>query len=225
MFHIVENEVDESTKNTAVSRFLQHHAFNEACHILIAQAFHEESQFESMARYYRVGFRDCAGSKDEYTQWKYYFVIDRLTSALFKFSKGPNEREEAIVLWENGLKDGKVNQTRYVTQLCKAYIKQAREAGLGSQTANVMIAKVTSFLTNSSGEARDTDMSQAEVRALLARYYRVVGDLPKAQELVRPDIELALTLLSDDIENDWQGYLKVADALKGSGASEEAQVA
>ncbi|KAF2450919.1 hypothetical protein P171DRAFT_460386 [Karstenula rhodostoma CBS 690.94] len=222
----MENEVDPSTNNTAASRFLQYHAVDDTCHTVLVSAFQQESQLEGMKSYYRLAIKGCASNKERIAQWRHFHLTDRLASILFKFGPGPPEREEAITLWEKAAKDYRNDRTQCIRQLCKAYIAQAREAGPGSPIADAMIAKVKAFLQESNVETEETDVSQAEVRALLARYYRAVGDRVNAQETLRPDMELALRLLSDDDEeNDWQGYRKLGDALMDFGAMDDAQAA
>jgi tetratricopeptide (TPR) repeat protein len=226
LIQAMETDVDESTKNTAISRFLQCHAANDTCHTVLASVYQQESRLKDLTSYYRLAINDCAGSKHWTAQWRHFYLIDRLASMLFKFGVGSTEQEEAIALWEKVVKDDKGDRDQFVRQLCKAYLAQAREAGHGSTIANAMIAKIKAFLPQPNEEIGEVDVSQAEVRALLARYYRCVGDFAKAKETLRPDMELALNLLSDeDDENDWQGYRKLGDALMDFGAMEEARAA
>lgn len=221
----LQKEVDEKTNITATSRFLQSHAFNDTCHALVVSAFRQENRFGEVQSYYRLAIKDCL-SGDRTGQWRTYYLTDQLASILFKFGESSKDREEAINLWERVVKERRDNMTQCIIQLCKAYLAQALKAGAGSLVADTMLAKIKTFLPTTGDESEEADVSQSFVRALLARYYRAVDDPTKAQETLRPDMELALKLLFDnDKENDWQGYRKLADALMDFGAFKDAQAA
>ncbi|KAH7390941.1 hypothetical protein DE146DRAFT_618734 [Phaeosphaeria sp. MPI-PUGE-AT-0046c] len=234
LLQAMEKDIDPSNKLTAVSRFLHSHALDDSCHALLVSAYRHEEQLEELKNYYRVAIKDCAN--DEYfRQWQYHLLINQVASIFFRFGSDVKDREEAIEMWEQvvrELKSGDSKQfidiDRYIIQLSKAYVAQALEAGPGSPVAEEMLRKIRAFLTSTDKIEIDDDdqVSQSEVRSLLARYYRAVGDRTKAQETVRLDMELGLKLLSDnDPENDWQGYYKVATALMDVGATEESQAA
>jgi tetratricopeptide (TPR) repeat protein len=224
----IESDIDESTNTTALSRFLQNHATDDIFHSVLVSAFREAYKFECVTDYYRMAIKDCASKADLWSQWIQSCLMDGLASMLFKFGASPAERNEAVALWEKMFneKGGRLN---CVQQLCKAYIAQAREAGPNTPIADSMVAKIRAWLPGSNEETKETNstsVDQAEVRALLARYYRSVGSFAEARETLRPDMELALKLLSDDDpDNDWQGYRKLGDALMDFGGMEEAQTA
>lgn len=93
LLQAMEKQVDESTKTTAVSRFLQFHAQINTWHNVLVSAFRQESQFEGVTSYYRMAIKDCASSKERIAQWRHCYLIDHLASMLFKFGTGSDERE------------------------------------------------------------------------------------------------------------------------------------
>ncbi|OAG06192.1 uncharacterized protein CC84DRAFT_1091515 [Paraphaeosphaeria sporulosa] len=229
LLQALESEIDDATNNTAVSRFLQNHALSDEWRSVLVSLLDSETRFEAVKTYYRLAIKDGAADNNPSARWFHWSLVEGLASILIKYGTGPADREEAIALLEKSVRDHSdvlSHRVQCVRRLCKIYVAQAREAAPGSPTADAMITKIKAFSPEWKEETGQFDVSQAEIRALLARYYRSVGDSEKAQETLRPDMELALKLLSDDDpDNDWQGYRKLGDALMDCGAIEEAQAA
>jgi tetratricopeptide (TPR) repeat protein len=144
-----------------------------------------------------------------------------------------NDKTEAIPIWKEchtlALTTGSVPLMRAgceaVRQLSSYYFKQAIAAGYGSQEANGYEGDLVKFariaIENENAwwaylyvASRTSEMS----KLLLGRYHGIHRELPhallQAQEALRVYMQSGLDLLSDDDpENDWQGYLQLAEVL------------
>ena len=227
MLQELQKEVDEETNRTTLSRFFRTHGNDPKYHHTIVQAFKQRGNIREIKNHYREAVKDFKQEKikdwdTNETRWN---ISYHFGAVLYTQADAASEKSEAVEVWEQIL--AKVAaEHRYMEpvmlsakRLARLYIAKAIEAGSGT-VADEMLAKVRAFAPPSSGEdgededAKGMGLSHAEVRALVGRYYSAVGDIEKAKDEIRPSVDVGIKLLSDeDPENDWQGYVKLADAL------------
>ena len=125
---------------------------------------------------------------------------------------------------DSGSSLAKVN---VVDLLCDIYLARALQGGKDSKEAGVNMEKLdmiwtrlrshSSSLTDSPSEdwfEGDVFWTTQNSTLFLAALYRVFEQPEKSRRLLKEHLRLSLDLLTDDdLENDWQGYLKLADTL------------
>lgn len=140
-----------------------------------------------------------------------------------------NDKSKAIPIWEECYKLALTMATPALMQagrdavreMSSYYFTQAIAAGYGSQGAQDHLQNLIRFATISVENKNEwwvyedvVSRTSEMAKLLLGRYYRINGELAKAQEYLRVDVQSGLDLLSDeDSENDWQGYFKLTQVL------------
>ena len=112
--------------------------------------------------------------------------------------------------------------------LCRIYVARALHGGKDSKEASINMEKLNKIWTrqlrsNSMPVVVDITVESFEEDAFLttknttlylASLYRVFEQPEKARRLLKDHIQLGLDLLTnEDLDDDWQGYAKIADAL------------
>ncbi|KAL9088719.1 MAG: hypothetical protein Q9165_006028 [Trypethelium subeluteriae] len=235
MFQALRREIEPETQRSNLSRFFCSIGSKPAYHTAIRKAFRAVGNMLEIKNHYRLAIDDASkdkekqegGTSDTYCDLSYYFAV-----LIYSHGDSARERDEATQLWERivtiAKTEGDVHglQIFSARRLAKIYIAKAVAGGRDSDVAREMLKKLQSLtlaLNSVSGEGSDdeywnTGISRAQVRSLLGRYYSGLGEAEKAREQLRPDVEVAMKLLSDeDPDNDYQGYRKLGDALMDFG--------
>ncbi|KAG9193844.1 hypothetical protein G6011_03879 [Alternaria panax] len=148
----------------------------------------------------------------------------RLVGVAF-FSIGGGIKDQFAVLdsLDNGEAQMAAASTLLVTErsqrlLTAGFDKQHRSEG--NRGAPEKLDKVWGFARAPKEAATDDDdgygagLSSVQGQSLIGRYYRRVGEVENARELLRKDVDIDLEFLpDDDINNDYQGYRKLGDAF------------
>ncbi|KAI9855693.1 MAG: hypothetical protein M1813_009655 [Trichoglossum hirsutum] len=139
--------------------------------------------------------------------------------ALFHNHETEEDQDEAVKIWEQNIRISAaqvsnlyIQYTRSVTarKLASIYLQQAKRAGMSSHLARQNIEKLT-YLSSKDTEDDDHEATNPDTRLLLARLLRTMEGEESARECMRPNVKIALDLLSDDDpSNDWQGFIKLA---------------
>jgi tetratricopeptide (TPR) repeat protein len=220
------DQIDEKTQKNRLVRFFHAHAHNEDCHSTLVHAVKQIGSMLRIKGYYQKAVDEA--NKDRKTDYRLkeaYFTLNyHLAALLWNHGEGTAEKEEAIKLWEQltdlakaeGLES--YSQVLAARRLARTYITEAVKAGRDSPQAAEMLDKFKTFAPKAENKDDDDDwgigLSPAQTRSLLGRYYSRIGDVERAREQLRPDLEVGIKLLSDDDqENDYQGYQKLADAF------------
>ncbi|KAI9702198.1 MAG: hypothetical protein M1820_006280 [Bogoriella megaspora] len=222
----IQQEIDQKTQKSHLTRFFHMNYNNPTYHSAIHRAFTQVGHMLEIRTSKDINKQDSR-MVNMYCRLIYYFAV-----LIYNYGDSATEREEAIQLWERIITiakaDGRVygSQVSSARRLAKIYIGKAVEGGRDSDVAAEMLTNLHSLTVTVNGvndqrtdeQYRDIGISRAQVRSLLGRYYSGIGEVAKAKEQLRPDIEVGIKLLSDeDPVNDYQGYRKLGDALMDFG--------
>jgi tetratricopeptide (TPR) repeat protein len=112
--------------------------------------------------------------------------------------------------------------------LCRIYVARALHGGKDSKEASINMEKLNKiwtrqlrtnsmpFFVDITVESFEEDafLTTKNTTLYLASLYRVFEQPEKARRLLKDHIQLGLDLLTnEDLDDDWQGYAKIADAL------------
>ncbi|KAL9113689.1 MAG: hypothetical protein Q9227_002134 [Pyrenula ochraceoflavens] len=229
MLQELKGEYDEDAKADRLSQFFCSHAWNTKYHSSIVQVYKQVGNILEIKNHYRQAVDAASEQKKKqvnHTVNTYGLLAYYLAKVLYEHSGNPEEREEAIELWERVVAlDTSQTGLLYSQMLCarrlgNIYIAKAIEAGHDSSTADQMLTKLRKFESSKASDNVDTELtiSQSHLRSLMGRYYSAVQEFKKAKEQLRADVEVGIKLLSDDDpENDYQGYRKLGDAFMDFG--------
>lgn len=144
---------------------------------------------------------------------------------LYYYSNSKEDQEEAILIWKL-IVDAKCGihafrgvfqelKTEASNKLASIYLHRAKEAGLGTPTAEGYFAKLKELKELANKVLQNAYMSANDfTQLLLCRYYKLAGRDDMAREEIRAYIALGIDILSDDdASNDWQGYLGLSTAF------------
>jgi tetratricopeptide (TPR) repeat protein len=140
---------------------------------------------------------------------------------LFYYCKSEEDRKAAIEVLEKNTAMFSTNwNVRYVCSrtaktLAFVYLEQAKCAGLKSDAAEEYLKKLLNL--------SNRDSAELDITLLLGRLHLLRDNEDEARACLKDYAKIALDLLSDDDpDNDWQGYLKLAETLSAFGDDKNA---
>ena len=221
----LQSQADEDTANDRLTQLLLARADDETTHDIISRTAREfrypSSIRESYERAIRIAEKNAEDAEVEPSAETVLYLKHSLAKSLHRHTSQA-ETLKAIKLWE----EITANEVPYSSfwsvirplrtascRICLHYLAEARAAGTDSSTAEQCIGKVRNFVEGLSSE-REILLEEYEMKTLLGYHFAVVGQKEQAKQQLRSIIEVGIGLLSDDDdENDYLGYMKLADGF------------
>ena len=200
--------IQDTGDTRSLSDMLVNLATKDTVHEIILQTAIKTDQFNLLEQIYN-GAIQLASEMQAYTSL--YYIRYHLANAL---SQQSENEERAIALWEIALKDDLPRSFLDVEdilpsltiKLAPVYLRRARAAEQGSDTARDYLRRISEILPDEVAENKIL----FPAKLYLSRYYEVKGDQAKAKQIARSVVEISLEILSDDDKNnDYLAYWRL----------------
>lgn len=238
----MQNETVDEVGCDRLSELFRDQAAIESYHLALFKIGKNTNQIERIKFHYQKALKTCdsklnSADNGGWTTQCRISLMSYYASMLYQQTEALEEKEQAIKIWEEIVDSplvadssreswviGEFKQSA-VQKLSRAYMEKAAANRANPELVSQMIKKVQDFGSDP-GDGNSSILDPVESRRILGLYYSRIGDLEKAKAELKPDIEVAVELLSDeDASNDWRGYLKLASVFAAFGDSEAAVAA
>jgi len=229
----LRDQQDPAFGISRLSRLYHENIFNDNYSGSIVEAASQTESFPFIKSAYQTALDDTMRSNylpDDVHAKAHYRVGVLCDFAEVLFIRSPEDRENAIELWERCAADAvdiNWDLPRQIAgkRLAVVYHDQARQASPDSPEVKETLQKLTQL---SVGDYLDRDawFSTIDPQLLVGRYYSALGREQEAMECIKGHIKVGVDLLSDnDPSNDWQGFLWLASSLMYAGDDDNALAA